>query len=225
MDDENKDIKVLIIDDSADNLNVLGSILRIEGYRVAFATSGIRGIEIALAKIPDIILLDIMMPEMDGFTVCTELKKNTLTKEIPIIFLSAQRDIENIKKGRQAGGAYYIIKPFVPVELLTRIKTELNIQKQSELKYSQNRALSVSQVKMLEGELLNLWKVVKVGMFVDDILKFSEKVKKYAEKNQIESLVKYSHELSLSCGHFQVTKMQFEFNKFPGYVHMLVAKH
>lgn len=217
---ENKDIKVLIVDDLTTNLEVLGSMLRLKGFQVAFATNGKQGIAIATAKMPDIIILDIAMPEMDGFTVCVELKKNPLTKAIPVIFLSAKREVEDIKKGILVGGADYIAKPFNTDDVVNRIKTQ--VSKKREL--DQSVGLSLAQIKEMEDELVKKWKDVKVGMFVDDIIEFSFDVLKFGKKNNVAAFIKYADELSRYAQGFKVEKMEEEFNKFPSYVKMLVTK-
>lgn len=218
--DENKDIKVLIIDDLTTNLEVLGSMLRIKGFQVAFATTGKQGIAIATAKLPDIIILDIAMPEMDGFTVCTELKKNPLTKSIPVIFLSAKREVEDIKKGILVGGADYIAKPFNSDDVVTRVKIQVTKRREQE----QNIGLSLPQIKEMEEELVKKWRDVKVGMFVDDILEFADDVLKFGKKNNISTLTKYAEDLTKFSQGFKVDKLEEEFNKFPDYVKMLVTK-
>jgi DNA-binding response OmpR family regulator len=218
--DENKDIKVLIIDDLTTNLEVLGSMLRIKGFQVAFATTGKQGIAIATAKLPDIIILDIAMPEMDGFTVCTELKKNPLTKSIPVIFLSAKREVEDIKKGILVGGADYIAKPFNSDDVVTRVKIQVSKRREQE----QNIGLSLPQIKEMEEELVKKWRDVKVGMFVDDILEFADDVFKFGKKNNISTLAKYAEDLTKFSQGFKVDKLEEEFNKFPDYVKMLVTK-
>jgi len=122
---------ILIVDDVPKNLQVLGSILREEGYFFTPATSGKQALKIIEKRLPDLILLDIMMPETDGYEVCRILKKNPATKDIPIIFLTAKTDTEDIIKGFELGGVDYIIKPFNPTELLARINTHLEILKVS----------------------------------------------------------------------------------------------
>jgi len=218
--DDNKDIKVLIVDDLAVNLEVLGTMLRIKGFQVAFATNGLQGIAIATSKLPDVIILDIAMPEMDGFAVCTELKKNPLTKSIPVIFLSAKREIEDIKKGIMVGGADYIAKPFNSDDLITRIKTQLGKKKEAE----HPSGLTLAQIKEMEENLIKIWKDTKVGMFVDEILKFAGEVEKFGKKNNVQILINYGEELGRYAESFKVEKLEEEFNKFPEIVKVLVAK-
>jgi CheY-like chemotaxis protein/anti-sigma regulatory factor (Ser/Thr protein kinase) len=122
---------ILIVDDVPRNLQVLGSILNPEGYLVTPATSGKQALKIIKKKTPDLILLDIMMPEMDGYEVCETLKRSPGTKDIPIIFLTAKTDPQDIVKGFEMGGSDYITKPFNPTELLARVRTHLEIIKVS----------------------------------------------------------------------------------------------
>ena len=99
---------ILIVDDTPHNIQVLGSILYNKGYNVSIATSGIGAIQSIKNKIPDLILLDIQMPEMDGYEVCTHLKNCEETKNIPVIFLTALTETNNILKGFEVGGVDYI---------------------------------------------------------------------------------------------------------------------
>lgn len=124
---------ILVVDDNSQNLNVISSLLKIEEYKFALANSGQKAIEIADRTVPDIILLDIMMPGMDGYEVCKILKENEKTKNIPIIFLTAKSETEDIVKGFELGGVDYVVKPFRQAELLQRIDTHLK------LKFAQER--------------------------------------------------------------------------------------
>ncbi len=119
---------ILIVDDTPENLTVLRQILAAHSYRVRTALSG----EIALKSVqtdpPDLILLDILMPEMDGYEVCSILKSNERTGQIPIIFISALTEVEDIVKAFKAGGVDYITKPFQIDEVLARVRTHLELQ-------------------------------------------------------------------------------------------------
>ena len=116
---------ILIVDDIAKNIQVIGSVLRNEGYKMEFATDGKKALSWTEKKDFDLILLDIMMPEMDGFEVCKQLKKDARRKDIPIIFLTAKTDTENIVKGFELGAVDYITKPFNSAELIARVKTHI----------------------------------------------------------------------------------------------------
>ncbi|MCF8266967.1 MAG: hybrid sensor histidine kinase/response regulator [Ignavibacteriales bacterium] len=126
---------VLIIDDTPANLAMLFNYLTKRNYKVLVADSGQSGIELAREFRPDVILLDIVMPEMDGFEVCTVLKNDSALSEIPVIFLSALTATAEKIKGFEVGGVDYITKPFQYAELLARVNTQLLIrQQQSKLR-------------------------------------------------------------------------------------------
>ncbi len=103
---------ILIVDDIVQNIQVLGSMLKQMDYKIYVAQDGFQAIEIAEKVIPDLILLDIMMPRLDGFATCEKLKKSPITCDIPIIFLTAKTDTEDMVKGFQVGAVDYITKPF-----------------------------------------------------------------------------------------------------------------
>ena len=119
---------VLIVDDNPLNLQVLGNTLRKNGYKLAAAKSGPEALDFLQKKLPDLILLDIMLPEMDGYEVCKKLKEDENTKKIPVIFLTARTDTDSIVRGFEAGGVDYVVKPFNPAELLARVKTQIKLK-------------------------------------------------------------------------------------------------
>lgn len=132
---------ILIVDDTPANLNVLSTLLKENGYRVRAAINGKLAIKTTIKSPPDLIILDIMMPGMDGYEVCAQLKKDEKTRHIPIIFISALNRTENIVKGFAVGGVDYITKPFKTAEVLARIESQLTIvrqQKQIEEQYEQD---------------------------------------------------------------------------------------
>ncbi|MGE5342011.1 MAG: response regulator [Candidatus Omnitrophota bacterium] len=142
-----KKASILIVDDVVENIKILGNILREKGYRIAVASNGTKALEIAGQILPDLVLLDIVMPEPDGFQVCRQLKANNRTKEIPVIFLSAKYETEEIVKGFELGGVDFITKPFNKLELLARINTQLRLRNaQTEIVRlaEQNAALAVA---------------------------------------------------------------------------------
>ncbi len=132
---------ILIVDDVSKNIQILGNILSREDYQIAYAKNGEQALKIAFQQEFDLILLDIMMPGMDGYEVCIKLKKNESTKDIPIIFLTAKADMESIVKGFEIGGQDYITKPFNSAELLSRVRTHILLQKQSKLLKNINHQL------------------------------------------------------------------------------------
>ena len=123
------DFAILIVDDLPKNLQVLGSILKTQNYHVEFATSGKSALSWLEKKSFDVALLDLMMPEMDGFEVCSNIRKNKSLDSMPVIFLTAKIDKESIVKGFELGGQDYITKPFDSSELLARVKTHLELRK------------------------------------------------------------------------------------------------
>ncbi len=119
---------ILIVDDVPANLQLLGQILRKAKYTILIASNGETALEIIADRKPDLILLDIMMPGMDGFEVCRRLKDSPATSSIPIIFLSARNQPDDIVKGFQTGAVDYITKPFNSAELLSRVKTHTELR-------------------------------------------------------------------------------------------------
>lgn len=124
--------KILVVDDIPKNIQVVANILKNEGYKINVATKGQTVFENIKVNRFDLILLDIMMPEMNGFEVCKRLKQDPEVSEIPIIFLTARSDIESITKGFELGGVDYITKPFNASELVARVKTHILVQEQKE---------------------------------------------------------------------------------------------
>ena len=122
---------ILIIDDISDNLRLLDDILKREGYRVRPALHGEVGLQAAVTEKPDLILLDIMMPGIDGFEVCRRLKTNSGLKDIPVIFISALNDTNDIVKAFTAGAVDYITKPFQAEEVKARVSTHLKLSYQN----------------------------------------------------------------------------------------------
>jgi len=121
--------EVLIVDDIPDNLKMLWDALEPEGYKILAASNGKEALRIAEGALPDIILLDIMMPEMDGYEVCRQLKQDETTQDIPVIFITAKEEREGVIKGFRVGGVDYIIKPVEKEEVLLRVKTHLQINR------------------------------------------------------------------------------------------------
>jgi sigma-B regulation protein RsbU (phosphoserine phosphatase) len=123
---------VLIVDDNVKNLQVLGEFLKMEGLSVEFSVDGASALKWLEKKKFDLILLDIMMPDMDGYEVCSIIKKTPAICDIPIIFITANTEPESIVKGFETGAVDYISKPFIHKELLIRVKTQLKIRKSQE---------------------------------------------------------------------------------------------
>ncbi|NQU63972.1 MAG: SpoIIE family protein phosphatase [SAR324 cluster bacterium] len=124
----NKEMSVLVVDDTELNVLLLDNILTVVGYRVLTASNGPEARAIALKEQPGIILLDIMMPGEDGFETCRKLKQNAATADIPVVFISALIDSQNIVKGLSVGGIDYITKPFQVEEVQARVRNYLKLR-------------------------------------------------------------------------------------------------
>jgi PleD family two-component response regulator len=120
---------ILAVDDVPENLKLLLNLLTPPGYKVRPASNGAEALDAVMSKKPDLILLDIKMPGMDGFEVCKRLKSDRQTNKIPIIFISALDETDDIVKAFHAGGVDYITKPFQEQEVLMRVQTHLELQR------------------------------------------------------------------------------------------------
>ncbi|MEO0687293.1 MAG: response regulator, partial [Cyanobacteria bacterium J06649_11] len=144
MKDEKIDInnsEILIVDDTLNNLRLLSMILTVKGYEVRKAVNGKMALESINTSPPDLILLDIKMPEMDGYETCRRLKENPLTEGIPVIFISALDDVVDKVKAFSVGGIDYITKPFQQEEVLARIQNQLRIKFLNQELAERNREL------------------------------------------------------------------------------------
>ena len=138
---------VLIVDDQPENLDVLVNYLAHSGLELVVATDGEQALHLAEEFSPSLVLLDVMMPGLNGFEVCTKLKSNPKTREMIVIFMSALADIQNKVKGFEVGAVDYISKPLQREEVLARIQAHLTIQNQREelQKKNQQPATRVSR--------------------------------------------------------------------------------
>ncbi|MCO7226902.1 two-component system response regulator [Pleionea sp. CnH1-48] len=128
---------ILIVDDQVENLKVMEQVLSTEGYRIVFAKNGKDALDIAQKQQPDLILLDIMMPQMDGYTVCKHLKQAAELKHIPVIFVTTMNDTEDEKQGFEVGAVDYIEKPIQPGIVRARVKTHLSLVQMETLEETQ----------------------------------------------------------------------------------------
>jgi len=121
--------KILIVDDVPKNIQMAMNILKNEGHHMFYAQSGKRALELIAENEFDLILLDIMMPEMNGYEVCKILKEEDATKNIPIVFLSGKDATSDIEEAYEYGGLDYVIKPFISIELVTKANTYIKLKK------------------------------------------------------------------------------------------------
>ena len=180
---------ILIVDDIPSNIRLMVSILDERGYAVSYAQSGEQAIEMCGKVNFDLILLDVMMPGMDGFDVCQVLKENERTREVPVIFLTARTDQESILKGFENGGVDYVTKPFSEKELLVRIQTHLDLKEardalKSELEFKKKmmteNALFITRRNELSNSIIDDLKIINQrtgNEFSDKILDAISKLK------------------------------------------------
>lgn len=133
---------ILVVDDVAKNIQVIGNLLVEQGYEISVAINGEQAIETAKLTKPDLVLMDVMMPGIDGYQACIEFKKDNDLKDIPIIFLTAKSDIEDVVKGFALGGVDYIFKPFNKSEVVARIENHLELKFSKELVIENNKKVS-----------------------------------------------------------------------------------
>jgi len=117
--------KVLVVDDEEDVLRFISDALKLEGIEVVTAFDGLSALDMAGSEKPDIIILDIMMPLMNGYEVCQQLRSNPSTADIPVMFLSSAYTTDAVRIGRDLGAVGYIVKPFAPAELVRSVKDVL----------------------------------------------------------------------------------------------------
>ena len=161
---KNEQQSILIVDDMPKNIQILGNILYREGFKLSYAQSGEEALELIQMNPYDLILLDIMMPQMNGYDVCERIRGKESTREIPIIFLTAKTDKESIVKGLCLGAQDYIMKPFSSEELIQRVKTHLLIRSQKEQLKNVNKTLEkkveerTNQLRIANEQLKSLEK-------------------------------------------------------------------
>jgi len=132
---------ILIVDDTPANLRLLSQMLEEQGYGVRAVTSGARALKSIATDPPDLVLLDIRMPEMDGYTVCEQLKSQPSTREIPVVFISALGETEDKVRAFAVGGVDYVTKPFHVEEVVARVRTHLKIRQLQQELQAANRQL------------------------------------------------------------------------------------
>jgi diguanylate cyclase (GGDEF)-like protein len=140
----NASATIVIVDDDVTNIEIVAQLLEPE-FEVAFATSGTQALELIARVLPDLVLLDVMMPDMDGYTLCTRLKADPVTAAIPIIFITGLQESDSERRGLQLGAADYVTKPFTPSILRARVRVHV------ELKQTRDRLMSLAASDGLTG--------------------------------------------------------------------------
>ncbi|GAB4294118.1 MAG: hypothetical protein Fur0025_30610 [Oscillatoriaceae cyanobacterium] len=162
---------ILVVDDTPDNVRLLAAILTERGYEVRKALNGARAIAAVEAALPDLILLDITMPEMNGYQVCEHLKADVKTRDVPVIFISALDDVIDKQKAFDVGGSDYIVKPFQGAEVILRIENQLKLRSLQANLADKNLALerSLSELKTAQLQLIQNEKMTAMGQLVAGI--------------------------------------------------------
>jgi len=146
-----KGAKILLVDDTQANLDILCQVLEPEGYSISMAPNGEVALRIVERVMPDLILLDVMMPGIDGFEVCRRLKADEKTQEIPVIFITAEADTTRVVTGFDVGGVDYILKPFREEEVVVRVETHLKINHLTRELAQKNDELSEANAHIREA--------------------------------------------------------------------------
>ncbi|WP_207681863.1 diguanylate cyclase [Desulfonema magnum] len=167
MSNENQKFKILIVDDAPINMQFAACILEREGYHLMFAWDGETALDLVKSDRFDLILLDIIMPGINGFEVCRRLKKNDATRDIPILFLTSMTETESLVKGFEIGAMDYVTKPFNEAELVARVKThlELNRSKQELKKTNEKLIREIAERRQAETQYRNMYENAVQGMF------------------------------------------------------------
>lgn len=180
---------ILIVDDVLENLHILSQLLKKQGYAVQAIETGREALDAANEHVPDLILLDIVLPDIDGFEVCTQLKKNPLTSTIPVIFISALTQTKDILKGFSVGGIDYITKPFIVEEILARVSAHMEMSimsiqlKQQAAELQQLNRLTLEKSKAETQEKTNDLSVLKNASSILLEIDSKEGIYKYIEES------------------------------------------
>ena len=158
--DENNEKRILIVDDTPTNIRVLVPILMEHGkFQINISNNGRDALKLLEKVKPDLILLDIMMPELDGFETCKIIKDDETLKDIPIIFLTAKNETEDLAKGFALGAADFVSKPFNSVELMARVKTHIELKQKRDLLKNTLENMVKQRTEQLEKETIEKLKL------------------------------------------------------------------
>ncbi|MTJ10595.1 MULTISPECIES: diguanylate cyclase [unclassified Anabaena] len=181
-----RDCTILIVDDLIQNIQVLGRTLETQGYSITYAMSGKEALQRLQAIQPDLILLDLLMPDMSGLEVCEQIKKNPAYYHIPILFLTASHEEEHLIEAFEKGAADYVTKPFRATELLARVQTHIQLK------------LQTRQLQQSENKLNTIVTYIKDGILIineSGVVKFANPAAAQMFDKQLSDLI--DHELGL----------------------------
>jgi two-component system sensor kinase FixL len=181
---ETTDVTVLIVDDNPQNLKVLYETLKDKGYRLLIANEGEKALDLAHHHTPEVILLDIMMPQLDGYQVCERLKADPVTADCAVVFLSALDDVDAKVRGFSLGGADYISKPFQAQEVIARVKTHARVIRLERALQARNRQLENDQARILNSISEGIY-----GLDIDGRIVFANPAAAAIMRSSAEELV------------------------------------
>ena len=199
---------ILIVDDISRNIQVLATILERSDYTVSYALSGQQALEIVAHEECDLILLDVMMPGLNGYETCLLIKKLPGRENIPIIFLTARGEQKDINRGFEVGAVDYLIKPCNAAELLARVDTHVQLKKMRDLLEERNRELNLKneELEKMNSELQGMLKKVEVLEGILPICSFCKKIRDdQGYWSQVDSYISkhskalFSHSLCPEC--------------------------
>ena len=203
MGEQENNARILLVDDVMENIQVAGTVLKENGYQLNIARNGKQALHVCEKITPDLILLDLMMPEMDGFQCCAELKLNDKLKDIPVIFLTSKTETSEMIKGFETGAVDYIFKPFNTEELLARINVQLTLRKahleQARLTKKASRYISPNIFKAIYmGEKDTVLETTQkpLSIFFSDIVNFTNITESMGDKDLTTWLNNYFDKMS-----------------------------
>lgn len=239
----NSSTLILVVDDTPANLKLMVETLIHEGYEVTTAISGERALKQISYELPELILLDIQMPGMDGFETCKKLKENPETQDIPIIFMTAISDNESIVKGFTLGAVDYITKPFQTTEVIARVKTHINLQRlrknleQKVVNKTNELSQILNELKNFQVKLIQSEKMSALGELIAGIAhELNNPIGSiYSNSNHLESYTKniihhlflyqknYPHPVSEIIEDAEKIDLDFIINDLPNMVRSMKA--
>lgn len=211
MENVNENARILIVDDTLKNIQVLGTILKEANYQINVAQNGQQALDSVEKVLPDLILLDIMMPVMDGFETCTKLKANPEAADIPIIFLTAKTEAEDIVKGFELGAVDYVTKPFNAAELFVRVESHLTrrrLQREVEQQLAEIAKIKQEQEFFVSRELGNRVERLEEAVSAQSFDQITEGVQSLSELvNMIKGLMDFGK------GEYQIKKEEVQLDQ------------
>ncbi|MBD3410033.1 MAG: response regulator [Ignavibacteriales bacterium] len=217
---ENRDCKILIVDDQPKNIQVLGNILMEREYNLTFASNGEDALKIASENELDLILLDVMMPGIDGFETCRRLKGDEKTAEVPVIFMTALADTSDKITGFKAGAVDYVTKPYEAEEITARVETHLTIRK-----LEQNLRKRVDELEIRNNFIRRTFGRYLSDDIVESLLEHPEGVRMGGEKRVVSILMSDLRGFSSVTEHMRPEQVVAYLNNYLGVMTDVILKY